>query len=109
MSSGRGKPRLLLVVLLVVLLALLSTVPTRMAAAAGAVPLLTGWKLQSGCVVKSTGERISSPDYRPAGWIDAIVPGTVLGSQVAAGMFPDPFAKSQERITRQGKFSATCR
>src|SRR5271154_2954375 len=87
MSSGRGKPRLLLTLLLALLFAL----ATRMATAADAVPLLTGWKLQSGCVVKSTGERISLPDYRPAGWIDAIVPGTVLGSQVAAGMFPDPF------------------
>jgi len=91
MSSGRGKPRRIRRLPLGLLLALLSALPTRMAAAADAVPLLTGWKLQSGCVVKSTGERISSPDYRPAGWIDAIVPGTVLGSQVAAGMFPDPF------------------
>ena len=31
------------------------------------------------------------PDYRTNGWIDADVPGTVLGSQVAAGVFRDPF------------------
>ncbi len=92
MSSGRGTPRRIQRLLLGLLLALLSSLPARMAAAADdAVPLLTGWKLQSGCAVKSTGDRISLPDYPPAGWIDAIVPGTVLGSQVAAGVFPDPF------------------
>ena len=53
--------------------------------------LSSGWKLQSSCVAKSTGERISSAGYSAAGWIHAIVPGTVLGSQVAAGVFPDPF------------------
>jgi exo-1,4-beta-D-glucosaminidase len=41
--------------------------------------------------VKSSGDRISSAAFRTTGWIDAIVPGTVLGSQVAAGVFPDPF------------------
>jgi exo-1,4-beta-D-glucosaminidase len=58
---------------------------------AASMPLHTGWKLQSGCVVKSTGEQISLTRYRPTGWIDAVVPGTVLASQVAAGIFPDPF------------------
>jgi exo-1,4-beta-D-glucosaminidase len=53
--------------------------------------LRTGWRLQSACVDKSSGEEISLPDYRPTGWIEAQVPGTVLGSQVAAGVFPDPF------------------
>ncbi len=60
-------------------------------AMAVSVPLRTGWKLQSECVVKSGGKEISSPRYAPSGWIDAVVPGTVLGSQVADGIFPDPF------------------
>jgi exo-1,4-beta-D-glucosaminidase len=58
---------------------------------AAPVPLHAGWKLQSGCIVKSSGDRISSAAFRTTGWIDANVPGTVLGSQVAAGVFPDPF------------------
>jgi exo-1,4-beta-D-glucosaminidase len=62
-----------------------------LSARAASTPLHTGWKLQSGCTVKSSGEEISRPDYRLSGWIDAVVPGTVLGSQVAAGVFPDPF------------------
>ena len=60
-------------------------------AMAVSVPLRTGWRLQSGCVVKSGGEQISLPRYAPSGWMDAVVPGTVLGSQVADGIFPDPF------------------
>jgi exo-1,4-beta-D-glucosaminidase len=66
---------------------LLSALP----AGAASLNLNTGWKLQSGCTVKSSGDQISSPGYRPTGWIEAVVPGTVLGSQVAAGVFPDPF------------------
>jgi exo-1,4-beta-D-glucosaminidase len=58
---------------------------------AASVPLSNNWKLQSGCVMKSSGEQISQPDFRAAGWVHAVVPGTVLGSQVAAGVFPDPF------------------
>src|SRR5580698_10284744 len=58
---------------------------------AASVPLPNSWKLQSGCVMKSSGEQISQADFRATGWIHAVVPGTVLGSQVAAGVFPDPF------------------
>jgi len=54
-------------------------------------PLIAGWKLQSACIVKATGDQLSSPQYSPDGWIRAIVPGTVLGSQVHAGIFADPF------------------
>ena len=74
MSSSQERPRLLLGLLL----ALLCAVPSGVAAAADATSLLTGWKLQSGCAVKSTGERISSPEYTAAGWIDAIVPARCL-------------------------------
>src|ERR1700761_863357 len=62
--------------------------------AGAAVPAslpLNDWKLQSACVVHNTGEQISEPGYRTTGWIHAAVPGTVLGSQVAAGQFPNPF------------------
>ena len=55
---------------------------------------LDTWKLQSGCTVHEAGSRISTPDYqvgKGSQWIDALVPGTVLGSQVAAGIFRDPF------------------
>jgi exo-1,4-beta-D-glucosaminidase len=50
-----------------------------------------GWTIQSACQVGETGERISTADFRPAGWVPATVPSTVLAALVAAGMFPDPF------------------
>ncbi|HTJ31399.1 MAG TPA: beta galactosidase jelly roll domain-containing protein, partial [Acidobacteriaceae bacterium] len=57
-------------------------------------PLAFGWKLISGCTLKASGEAISSakdPTIAAAPWIKAQAPGTVLGSQVTAGIFPDPY------------------
>lgn len=57
-------------------------------------PLDTGWKLISGCTLHASGEAISStsdPTINSAPWIKAQVPGTILGSQVAAGIYPDPY------------------
>jgi exo-1,4-beta-D-glucosaminidase len=53
--------------------------------------LTDGWSMQSGCVANDSGEQISAITYQPQGWIKAVVPGTVLGSQVEAGVFPHPF------------------
>jgi Exo-beta-D-glucosaminidase Ig-fold domain len=75
MSSGEALWQGLLLIALLLGLSL--------PASSASVPLHTGWKLQSGCVAKSSGDCISLSDYRTNGWIDAIVPGTVLGSQVA--------------------------
>jgi len=41
--------------------------------------------------LKAAGDAISRVDYHADGWIEAFVPGTVLGSQVADGIFPDPY------------------
>jgi exo-1,4-beta-D-glucosaminidase len=84
---SRGRRGFLLLAVLLALSAGLGAAP----AFSSSVPLRTGWKLQSSCVAKSSGDRISLPDYRADGWIDAAVPGTVLGAQVAAQIFPDPF------------------
>ena len=50
-----------------------------------------GWTLQSSRKVEATGERISSPSFRADGWYRTTVPSTVVGAQVAAGEFPDPY------------------
>jgi len=63
--------------------------------------------LQSACVLQGSttgpaglkngdypaldGETLSSPLYRPIGWITATVPATVVAAQVAAGIIKDPF------------------
>jgi exo-1,4-beta-D-glucosaminidase len=69
--------------------------------------LHSGWQLQSACVLQGSstgpaglkdsaypsldGEILSSPLYRPIGWIAATVPTTVVAAQVAAGIIKDPF------------------
>jgi exo-1,4-beta-D-glucosaminidase len=69
--------------------------------------LHTGWQLQSACVLEGStigpaglknnnspgfdGEIVSSPLYRPIGWMAATVPTTVAAAQVAAGIVKDPF------------------
>jgi exo-1,4-beta-D-glucosaminidase len=53
--------------------------------------LRTGWKLQSSCKLKSTGERISAAGFRTDGWHSATVPSTVVAALVADKTFPDPY------------------
>ncbi|HYA78943.1 MAG TPA: hypothetical protein VED19_00365, partial [Candidatus Nitrosopolaris sp.] len=48
------------------------------------------WKLQSAGFVKAPPERIARLGFDDGRWIPAIVPGTVLGSYVAAGIEPNP-------------------
>lgn len=49
------------------------------------------WVMQQVEKVKADGAEISKPTWRPQGWIPAIVPGTVLNSLVANGVFPEPY------------------
>ncbi|HXY38907.1 MAG TPA: glycosyl hydrolase family 2, partial [Vicinamibacteria bacterium] len=69
--------------------------PAAAAAATAPVParmkLQRGWTLQSSAKVTETGERISSPSFQATGWYKTTVPSTVVGAQVAAGEFPDPY------------------
>ncbi len=58
------------------------------------------WKLQNARLVKDTPERIGQSDFDDHQWIPAMVPGTVLGSYVAAGLEPDPwFGDQMSRIS----------
>lgn len=49
------------------------------------------WKTASISQVKENGERISFPGFELSNWQPAIVPGTVLTTQLANGQIPDPF------------------
>jgi exo-1,4-beta-D-glucosaminidase len=60
-------------------------------APASRINLQSGWRLQSSCEVKATGETISSSSFRPKGWYKTSVPSTVLAAQVASGEFGDPY------------------
>jgi exo-1,4-beta-D-glucosaminidase len=81
--------------------------PPAPAVPATRLDLHSGWQVQSACVLQGSttgpaslksgnypaldGETLSSPLYRPIGWIPATVPTTVVAAQVAAGIIKDPF------------------
>jgi exo-1,4-beta-D-glucosaminidase len=54
-------------------------------------PLHQGWQLQSACKLQATGDAIAIDSFQPEGWLKTTVPSTVLASQAAAGVFPDPY------------------
>lgn len=49
-----------------------------------------GWRLTPAPQVKATGEEISKPGFPDKDWLVATVPGTVLTTMVARGIYPDP-------------------
>jgi exo-1,4-beta-D-glucosaminidase len=49
-----------------------------------------GWQLQSSCVAKVSGEKVSTPGFDAAGWHNADIPATVVGALVADKTYPDP-------------------
>ncbi len=57
---------------------------------AGQWILRGGWKLQAAPKVNAAAEAISSSSYDAGEWMQAIVPGTVLTTMVARGIYPDP-------------------
>ena len=68
----------------------------------GGRQMLSGgqWKLQRASEVSASGEALSTASFDASAWLDATVPGTVLGSFVNAGAVPDPnFADNQLYIS----------
>lgn len=49
-----------------------------------------GWRLKAAPDVTATGERISQAGLDASQWLPAVVPGTVLTTLVARGIYPDP-------------------
>ncbi len=59
--------------------------------------LSAGWMLQDAAKVPGEGETISRPGFATAGWYQAVVPGTVLTSLVANGVYPEPLYGENNR------------
>lgn len=53
--------------------------------------LNSGWKCAPIAQIKDGGQDISAPAYSLSGWEPAVVPGTVLTTQLTNGKVPDPF------------------
>ena len=54
-------------------------------------PLHEGWQLQSACKLQAAGDTIARDGFQADSWLKTTVPSTVLASQAAAGVFPDPY------------------
>ena len=51
---------------------------------------LMAWRLIAEPEIAETGETLSRPGYSDARWHAAVVPGTVLTTLIARGVYPDP-------------------
>jgi hypothetical protein len=56
----------------------------------GEISLKKNWYLQSSFIARQSGEKISSPGFRPRGWVKTEVPTTVLAALVRRGIYPEP-------------------
>ncbi|HTV09011.1 MAG TPA: LamG-like jellyroll fold domain-containing protein [Candidatus Aquilonibacter sp.] len=52
--------------------------------------LRANWRMAQASAVSSDAEHISSPSFDDSHWYAAVVPGTVLTTLVARGVYPDP-------------------
>ncbi len=64
------------------------------------------WKIMRESLVSSDGEDISKPGYKPEGWVDATVPGTVLVSYRNAGAVPDPNFGDNQLMVSESFFNS---
>ncbi len=49
------------------------------------------WKAKRASDLTLDGSAITGPDYKPEGWLDAVVPGTILTTLLHNKQIPDPF------------------
>jgi len=72
----------------------------RLSAAPAPLPLNAGWQLQDAAQVAAPQAAVSRAGYQPRGWHKAVVPGTVLTSLVADGVYPEPLYGENNRPAR---------
>ena len=53
--------------------------------------LQDNWKAKRSMDVLSDGTEITSAGYKPEGWLEAVVPGTILTTLLHNNLVPDPF------------------
>jgi hypothetical protein len=66
------------------------TVSLALHAKGGAVSGVENWRLIAAPAIGATGEQLSQTQYQEKGWYPAVVPGTVLTTLIARGVYPDP-------------------
>jgi len=59
-------------------------------AASSTISLNANWQIQSSCVAKTSGEKVSAAGFATNGWHKTTVPNTVVGTLVDDKTYPDP-------------------
>ncbi len=49
-----------------------------------------GWRMAAASATQARAAQISTAGFMDSGWYPAVVPGTVLGTLIANGVYPDP-------------------
>jgi mannosylglycoprotein endo-beta-mannosidase len=65
--------------------------PTETKAQPVKLQLNNNWKTKRAADVTPDGTEITGPGYKPDGWLDAVVPGTILTTLLHNNQIPDPF------------------
>ena len=68
-----------------------SEAPEALTVAGKSLWTIGAWKLTEAGKVAANAAQISSVDFKEAGWYPAVVPGTVLTTLIARGVYPDPY------------------
>jgi beta-mannosidase len=76
----------------------LSLMPITSAFAQQGEQSVTGWKLQDAAKVSAAPAAVAMPEFKPEGWYDATVPGTVLTTLVDNKVYPEPLYGCMARI-----------
>ena len=53
--------------------------------------LNNGWKAKKALEVTADGSQITGTEFQPSGWMEAVVPGTILTTLLRNKLIPDPF------------------
>ncbi|MFJ3979329.1 glycosyl hydrolase 2 galactose-binding domain-containing protein [Streptomyces sp. NPDC090021] len=71
----------------------------------GSATPLSGYAVQSTAKVTDTAEAVSSPGYPATGWYPAGPRSTVLAALLAAGLYPDPFHSTGQKLIPTADFT----
>ncbi|WP_399553132.1 glycosyl hydrolase 2 galactose-binding domain-containing protein [Streptomyces sp. gCLA4] len=71
----------------------------------GSATPLSGYAVQSTARVTDTAEAVSSPGYPATGWYSAGPRSTVLAALLAAGVYPDPFHSTRQKLIPAADFT----
>src|SRR5436309_3569070 len=71
--------------------------PARPLSSFSPVTLSSGWSLQDAAKLSEAGGQLSRVGYDARGWYRAVVPGTVLTTLVAAGVYREPLFGENNR------------